>query len=305
MHPTKLSFPLGEIENVLNLVIFVRFFYNSGMSKQRIKLRDFEIGGDKLTILAGPCAIESQEILNETAQGLKEITRDLDINFVFKSSFDKANRSSLTSFRGPGLEKGLAMLQEVKEKFDLPIVTDIHEPAQAQRVAQVADIIQIPAFLCRQTDLLVSAGKTDKILNIKKGQFLAPEQMKSLIKKVEDTGNKKIMVTDRGTTFGYNNLVVDFRGIPIMKEFGYPVVFDATHSVQLPGANGTSSGGDRRFVPTLAKSAMASGADVLFFEIHPEPDKALCDGANMIALKDAKELFDICNKIFKLVRGLD
>ena len=305
MHPTKLSLPLGEIENVLNLVIFVRFFYNSGMSKQRIKLRDFEIGGDKLTILAGPCAIESQEILNETAQGLKEITRDLDINFVFKSSFDKANRSSLTSFRGPGLEKGLAMLQEVKEKFDLPIVTDIHEPAQAQKVAQVADIIQIPAFLCRQTDLLVSAGKTDKIINIKKGQFLAPEQMKSLIKKVEDAGNKKIMVTDRGTTFGYNNLVVDFRGIPIMKEFGYPVVFDATHSVQLPGANGTSSGGDRRFVPTLAKSAMASGADVLFFEIHPEPDKALCDGANMVALKDAKELFDICNKIFKLVRGLD
>lgn len=283
----------------------MRFFYNLGMSKQRIKLRDFEIGGDKLTILAGPCAIESQEILNETAQGLKEITRDLGINFVFKSSFDKANRSSLTSFRGPGMEKGLAMLQEVKEKFDLPIVTDIHEPAQAQRVAHVADIIQIPAFLCRQTDLLVSAGKTNKIINIKKGQFLAPEQMKSLIKKVEDSGNKNIMVTDRGTSFGYNNLVVDFRGIPIMKEFGYPVVFDATHSVQLPGANGTSSGGDRRFVPTLAKSAMASGADVLFFEIHPEPDKALCDGANMIALKDAKELFDICNKIFKLVRGLD
>ena len=283
----------------------MRFFYNFGMSKQRIKLRDFEIGGDKLTILAGPCAIESQEILNETAQGLKEITSDLGINFVFKSSFDKANRSSLTSFRGPGMEKGLAMLQEVKEKFNLPIVTDIHEPSQAQRVAQVADIIQIPAFLCRQTDLLVSAGKTNKIINIKKGQFLAPEQMKSLIKKVEDSGNKNIMVTDRGTTFGYNNLVVDFRGIPIMKEFGYPVVFDATHSVQLPGANGTSSGGDRRFVPTLAKSAMASGADVLFFEIHPEPDKALCDGANMVALKDAKELFDICNKIFKLVRGLD
>ncbi len=275
------------------------------MSKHRIKLRDFEIGGDKLTILAGPCAIESQEILDETAQGLKEITKELDINFVFKSSFDKANRSSLTSFRGPGMEKGLKMLQQVKEKYDLPIVTDIHEPAQAKEVAKVADIIQIPAFLCRQTDLLVSAGKTDKIINIKKGQFLAPEQMKSLIKKVEDAGNKNIMVTDRGTTFGYNNLVVDFRGIPIMREFGYPVVFDATHSVQLPGANGTSSGGDRRFVPTLAKSAMASGADVLFFEIHPEPDKALCDGANMVALKDAKELFDICNKIFKLVRGLD
>ncbi len=228
-----------------------------------------------------------------------------DINFVFKSSFDKANRSSLTSYRGPGMEKGLKMLQEVKEKYDLPIVTDIHEPSQAKKVSEVADIIQIPAFLCRQTDLLVAAGKTNKIINIKKGQFLAPEQMKSLIKKVEDSGNENIMITDRGTTFGYNNLVVDFRGIPIMKEFGYPVVFDATHSVQLPGANGTSSGGDRRFVPTLAKSAMAAGADVLFFEIHPEPDKALCDGANMVALKDAKELFDICNKIFKLVRGLN
>ena len=275
------------------------------MSKERIKLRDFEIGGDKLTILAGPCAIENQDILDQTAKGLKEITQELDINFVFKSSFDKANRSSLTSFRGPGMEKGLEMLQAVKDKYNLPIVTDIHEPNQAKAVSQVADIIQIPAFLCRQTDLLVAAGKTDKIINIKKGQFLAPEQMKSLIKKVEDSGNKNIMVTDRGTTFGYNNLVVDFRSIPIMEEFGYPVVFDATHSVQLPGANGTSSGGDRRFVPTLAKSAMAAGADVLFFEIHPDPDNALCDGANMVALKNAKELFDICNKIFKLVRGLD
>ncbi len=275
------------------------------MSKQRINLRDFEIGGDKLTIIAGPCAIESQDILDETAAGLKEITRDLGINFVFKSSFDKANRSSLSSYRGPGMEKGTEMLKNIKDKYDLPIVTDIHVPQQASYVAQVADIIQIPAFLCRQTDLLVAAGQTNKIVNIKKGQFLAPEQMKSLIKKVEDSGNKNIMVTDRGTTFGYNNLVVDFRGIPIMKEFGYPVVFDATHSVQLPGANGTSSGGDRRFVPTLAHAAMASGADVLFFEIHPEPDKALCDGANMVALKDAKELFDMCNKIFKLVRGLD
>ena len=283
----------------------MRFFYNFGMSIERIKLRDFEIGGDKLTILAGPCAIESQEILDQTAKGLKEITKELDINFVFKSSFDKANRSSLTSYRGPGMKKGLGMLQQVKDKYDLPIVTDIHTPDQAEEAAKVADIIQIPAFLCRQTDLLVAAGKTNKIINIKKGQFLAPEQMKSLIKKVEDSGNKNIMVTDRGTTFGYNNLVVDFRGIPIMSEFGYPVVFDATHSVQLPGANGTSSGGDRRFVPALAKSAMAAGADVLFFEIHPDPDKALCDGANMVPLRDAKELFDICNKIFKLVRGLD
>lgn len=270
---------------------------------KRIKLRDFEIGGDKLTILAGPCAIESKEILDETAKGLKEITKELDINFVFKSSFDKANRSSITSFRGPGMEKGLAMLQEIKDKYDLPIVTDIHTPDQAAPVAEVADILQIPAFLCRQTDLLVAAAKTGKIVNIKKGQFLAPEQMGSLIKKVEDSGNSNIMLTDRGTSFGYNNLVTDFRGIPLMQEFGYPVVFDATHSVQLPGANGICSGGDRRFVPVLAKAAMAVGANVLFFEIHPDPDKALCDGPNMVALKDAKELFSTCKKIFELVRG--
>ena len=200
---------------------------------KRIKLRDFEIGGNKLTILAGPCAAESQEILNETAQGLKEITQDLDINYVFKSSFDKANRSSITSYRGPGLVKGLEMLQEVKDKFDLPIVTDIHTPDQAETVAKVADILQIPAFLCRQTDILVAAAKTGKIVNIKKGQFLSPEQMGSLVKKVEDSGNHQILLTDRGSSFGYNNLVVDFRGIPIMQAFGYPVVFDATHSVQL------------------------------------------------------------------------
>ena len=212
---------------------------------KRIKLRDFEIGGDKLTILAGPCAIESQEILEKTAEGLKEITNKLNINFVFKSSFDKANRSSITSFRGPGIEKGLAMLQKVKDKYDLPIVTDIHTPDQAEKAAEVADILQIPAFLCRQTDLLVAAAKTGKIVNIKKGQFLAPEQMESLIKKIEDSGNSNILLTDRGTSFGYNNLVVDFRGIPIMQNFGYPIVFDATHSVQLPGANGTCSGGDR------------------------------------------------------------
>ena len=269
---------------------------------KRIKLRDFEIGGDKLTILAGPCAIESQAILDETADCLKQVNKELDINYVFKSSFDKANRSSITSFRGPGMEKGLEMLNLVKSKYDLPIVTDIHTPDQAEPVAKVADILQIPAFLCRQTDLLVAAAKTGKIVNIKKGQFLAPAQMGSLVKKVEDSGNTNIMLTDRGSSFGYNNLIVDFRGIPIMQEFGYPVVFDATHSVQLPGANGTSSGGDRRFVPTLAKSAMAAGANVLFFEVHPNPDKALCDGANMLALKDVKDVFSICKEIFEVVR---
>jgi len=269
---------------------------------KRIKLRDFEIGGDKLTILAGPCAIESQEILDKTAEGLKEITQKLDINFVFKSSFDKANRSSITSFRGPGLVKGLEMLQKVKDKYNLPIVTDIHTPDQAETVAEVADILQIPAFLCRQTDLLVAAAKTGKIVNIKKGQFLSPDQMGSLVKKVEESGNTNIMLTDRGSSFGYNNLVVDFRGIPIMQSFGYPVVFDATHSVQLPGANGNCSGGDRRFVPVLAKAAMAAGANVLFFEVHPDPDKALCDGPNMVALSDAEELFAICKKLFEAVR---
>lgn len=272
------------------------------MDMKIIKLRDFEIGGDKLTILAGPCVAESQEILDETAEKLKEITTKLGINFVFKSSFDKANRSSIYSYRGPGLEKGLEMLQSVKDKFDLPIVTDIHVPEQAEPVSKVADILQIPAFLCRQTDLLVAAAKTGKIVNIKKGQFLAPEQMGTLVKKVEECGNHNILLTDRGCSFGYNNLVVDFRAVPIMQSFGYPVVFDATHSVQLPGAQGTCSGGDRRFVPTLAKAAVASGVNVLFFEVHPDPDKAKCDGPNMIPLDKAEDLFKICKDIFELVR---
>lgn len=272
------------------------------MDMKKIKLGSFEIGGDKLTIIAGPCAIESAEVLDITAKKLQEITKKLDINYIFKSSFDKANRSSITSFRGPGLEKGLKMLQEIKEKYNLPIVTDIHTPEQAAIAAEVADIIQIPAFLCRQTDLLVAAAKTGKIVNIKKGQFLAPEQMGTLVKKIEDSGNEQILLTDRGSSFGYNNLVVDFRGIPIMKTFGYPVVFDATHSVQLPGAMGACSGGDRRFVPVLAKAAMAAGANALFFEVHPDPDKALCDGPNMIPLDKAEELFRICKNIFEIVK---
>lgn len=273
------------------------------MSIKKIKLRDFEIGGNKLTIIAGPCAAESQAILDETAQGLKEITEKLGINYIFKSSFDKANRSSIYSYRGPGMEKGLEMLQNVKDKFDLPIVTDIHTPDQAEHVSKVADILQIPAFLCRQTDLLVAAAKTGKIVNIKKGQFLAPDQMGNLVKKVEECNNEQVLLTDRGSSFGYNNLVVDYRGIPIMQRFGYPVVFDATHSVQLPGANGTSSGGDRNFVPPLAKAAMAVGADALFFEVHPDPDNAKSDGPNMVPLDKAEELFKICKEIFELVRA--
>lgn len=267
----------------------------------KIKLKDFVIAGSKLTILAGPCVIETQDILEKTAEKLKQITQKLDINFVFKSSYDKANRSSINSYRGPGIEKGLEMLAKIKKDFDVPIITDIHTPEQATIAAEVADILQIPAFLCRQTDLLVAAAKTGKIVNIKKGQFLAPEQMKSLAEKVKEAGNSQIILMDRGTTFGYNNLVSDFRAIPIMQEFGYPVFFDATHSVQLPGVNGECSGGDRRFVPVLAKAAVAAGADGLYFEVHPEPDKALCDGPNMIALDDAENLFKVCKEIFNLV----
>ncbi len=268
---------------------------------RKIKLNNFEIGANKLTILAGPCVIEEKHMVLETAEKLKEITQELDINFVFKSSYDKANRSSINSFRGPGIEKGLEILDEVKTRLNVPIVTDIHTPEQAAIAAEVADILQIPAFLCRQTDLLVAAAKTGKIVNIKKGQFLAPEQMKPLAQKVFDSGNDNILFTDRGTTFGYNNLVTDMRGIQIMQDLGYPVVFDATHSVQLPGGLGECSGGDRRFVPVLAKAAVAAGAKALFFEVHPEPDKALCDGPNMVKLSDAKALFKTCKDIFEIV----
>ena len=268
-----------------------------------IKLKNFEIGANKLTILAGPCAVESLDIMKQTAEKLKNICEKLGINYVFKCSYDKANRSSINSYRGQGMEKGLEYLSIIKKEFEVPVVTDIHQPDHAQPVAEVADILQIPAFLCRQTDLLVAAAKTGKIVNIKKGQFLAPQQMKSLIKKVEDSGNNNIMLTDRGVTFGYNNLVSDFRAIPIMKEFGYPVVFDATHSVQMPGSNGDSTGGDRKFVPILAKCAMAAGADVLFFEIHPNPEKALCDGPNMLYLDSAENIFAKCKEIFEVVRS--
>lgn len=268
-----------------------------------VKLRDFQIGEDKLTILAGPCAIESKDILFKTAEYLKNLTSELDINFIFKSSYDKANRSSINSYRGLGMKKGLELLSEVKKEFNVPIVTDIHNPNEAEIAAEVADVIQIPAFLCRQTDLLVAAAKTNKIINIKKGQFLAPSQMKSIANKVKESGNNQITITDRGVTFGYNNLVSDMRAIPIIQEMDYPVIFDATHSVQLPGGCGESSSGERKFVPILAKSAVAAGADGLFFEVHPEPDNALCDGPNMINFEQARNIFKICNDIFNLIRN--
>ncbi len=268
-----------------------------------VKLKDFEIGGNNLTVLAGPCAIESKDILFKTAEYLKQLTSELNINYIFKASYDKANRSSINSYRGLGMEKGLSLLAEVKKEFDVPIVTDIHESNQAAIAAEVADIIQIPAFLCRQTDLLIAAAKTNKIINIKKGQFLAPSQMKSIANKVKESGNNKITITDRGVSFGYNNLVSDMRAIPIIREMGYPVIFDATHSVQLPGGYGDSSSGERKFVPVLAKSAVAAGADGLFFEVHPKPETALCDGANMINFEQAKNIFKICRDIFNLIKN--
>jgi len=270
---------------------------------KKVKLKDFEIGAEKLTILAGPCAIESYDCMAQVAEHLKKVTSDLGINYVFKSSYDKANRSTIDGYRGLGIDKGLEYLAKIKKEFDLPIVTDVHLPQDAQKVAEVADIIQIPAFLCRQTDLLVAAAKTGKIINIKKGQFLAPQQMKALAQKVIDSGNDKVLFTERGVTFGYNNLVTDMRAIPMMQMLGCPVVFDATHSVQMPGTNGCATGGDRRWVPVLAKAAVAAGVNALFFEVHPEPAKALCDGDNMLPLNEAEKLFRTCRDIFNLVRN--
>lgn len=243
------------------------------------------IGDDcKLTLLGGPCVIESEEFTLKMAEEIRKVCERLNISFIFKSSFDKANRTSINSFRGQSLEQGLEILQKVKDKIGVPVVTDIHESSQAAPVAQVADVLQIPAFLCRQTDLLVAAAATGKAINVKKGQFLAPWDMKNVVKKLEAAGAKNILLTERGTSFGYNTLVVDFRSFPQMRELGYPVVFDATHSVQMPGGQGNKSGGQREFVPYLARAAAAVGIDALFMEVHENPDMALSDGPNMVPL---------------------
>lgn len=236
------------------------------------------------------------------ARELKSITSRLGISYVFKSSYDKANRSSVKSFRGPGIDEGLRILESVKCATGLPVLTDVHTAAEAELAGQVVDILQIPAFLCRQTDLLVAAGKTGKIVNIKKGQFLSPYEIKNAIGKVESTGNKKILLTERGFSFGYNNLVVDMRSLEIMKESGYPVVYDATHSVQLPGGRGNASGGERQFVLPLAKAAVAVGVSTLFMEIHPDPDHALSDGPNSLRLKDVPSALKILRKLDNVVK---
>ncbi len=247
---------------------------------------------EKFTVIAGPCVIENEDICFEVAEVLRSLqAKYKDVRFVFKSSFDKANRSSHESFRGRGMEYGLNVLKHVKEKFNLPVLTDIHESYQAEPVSEVVDILQIPAFLCRQTDLLLAAAKTGKEINVKKGQFLAPWDTKNIVEKLKFGGAKKFYLTERGVSFGYNNLVVDFRSLPIMRQFA-PVIFDATHSVQLPGGQGKSSGGQREFVYPLAKAAVSVGIDGLFFETHPQPEKALSDGPNQIPLKQFPEIIE-------------
>lgn len=246
--------------------------------------------GQPLALIAGPCVIENREITLQIAAELAKISSRLSIPLIFKASFDKANRSSVDSFRGPGIKAGLEILNEVKSETGLPLVTDIHVPFQAAQAAETVDIIQIPAFLCRQTDLLIAAGNTGKPVNIKKGQFVAPHNMKQAVEKVRSTGNRAVMLTERGTAFGYNNLVVDMRGLDLMKDIGVPVVFDATHSVQIPGGQGYASGGDRRFVPLLARAAVAAGVDAVFMEVHHSPEHALCDGPNSWPLADFEKL---------------
>lgn len=269
---------------------------------QRVPVKNFSIGkGEPLAIMSGPCAIESEEHCLKAAEELKKMFSGRPMNFIFKSSYDKANRSSIHSFRGPGLEEGLRILQKVKTELDLPVVTDVHSPEQATAAGEVVDIIQIPAFLCRQTDLLVAAAKTGKVVSVKKGQFLAPWDMSNVIEKIRESGNDYAIAVDRGTSFGYNNLVSDFRAIPIMQGLGVPVCFDATHSVQLPGGMGDKSGGQREFIPYLAKAAIAVGADCLFMEAHPDPDQAKSDAASVLSFDALPALLDQLQKLREAV----
>ena len=271
---------------------------------KEVKINDkISIGNSRITLFAGPCVIESEDLVMEVAGRMKEITEKLGINYVFKSSFDKANRTSIHGFRGPGIDKGLEILNRVKEKFDLPIVTDIHEPWQCAVAAKVIDIIQIPAFLCRQTDLLIAAAETGKAVNIKKGQFLAPWDMKNVVTKFEEVGNTNIMLCERGATFGYNNLVVDMRGLLEMRKFGYPIVFDATHSVQIPGGKGSSTDGNREYVYPLMKAAVSIGVDAIFTEVHPDPGNGKSDGPNMLRLDDMEDILTKILKIDNLVKN--
>ena len=269
-----------------------------------VEIGNFEIGADKpLAVIAGPCVIESQESALRHASLLKEAADRAGVPYIFKSSYDKANRSSASSFRGPGLEHGLEILAEVKRKVGVPILTDVHESAHVAAVQQVADVLQIPAFLCRQTDFVIAVAKSGKVVNVKKGQFLAPWDIANVLDKILSTGNDQVLLTERGVSFGYNNLVSDMRSLVWMRELGYPVIFDATHSLQLPGGLGHASGGERKYIPALARAAVAAGVDALFMEVHEDPDRALSDGPNSLPLKDFEKLIGTVKQIDEMVKG--
>jgi len=270
---------------------------------KKIKIGNFVAGDNKkFFLIAGPCVLESEKIAMDTALYLKKLTARLKIPFIFKSSYDKANRTSIKSYRGPGLKKGLAILEKVKGELNIPVLSDVHRFEEIDAATKVLDVVQVPAFLCRQTDFVVEVAKKARVINIKKGQFLAPWDVANIIGKAKEAGNENIMITERGATFGYNNLVFDVRSLPIMREMGYPVVFDATHSVQLPGGQGTSSGGQRDMVKYLARAAVAAGVDGIFFEVHRNPEKALCDGANSLYMDSLEELLKTLNKIDGLIK---
>ena len=273
------------------------------MINHKVKCSSFEIANNKpFTLIAGPCQLESEEHALKISTELKKITNELGINFIYKTSFDKANRTSLKGKRGLGLDKSLPIFDKIKEKVKVPVLTDVHTAEQCSIISRHVDVLQIPAFLCRQTDLLIAAAKTGKIINVKKGQFLAPWDMANVIKKIEDSGNKNILITERGASFGYNTLVSDMRSLPIMSKFGFPIVFDATHSVQQPGGMGEKSGGQREFVPYLARAAIAVGVGAIFMETHEDPDNAPSDGPNMVPLNEVKTLLKKLTEIDKIVK---
>ena len=273
------------------------------MTNYKVKCSNFEIGNDKpFTLIAGPCQLENETHALKMSSELKKITSELGINLIYKTSFDKANRTSLKGKRGMGLEKSLPIFDKIRKEVGLPVLTDVHTAEQCSIIANHVDVLQIPAFLCRQTDLLIAAAKTGKIINVKKGQFLAPWDMANVIKKIEESGNKNILITERGASFGYNTLVSDMRALPIMSKFGFPIVFDATHSVQQPGGMGEKSGGQREFVPYLARAAIAVGVGAIFMETHEDPDKAPSDGPNMVPLNEVKALLKKLTEIDKLVK---
>lgn len=273
------------------------------MATKKVTVGQVHIGGGlPLTVIAGPCVIESKESALRHAAALKEKADRAGVPYIFKSSYDKANRSSVSSFRGPGLEKGLEILAEVKKRIGVPILTDVHEIEQVAAVKAVADILQIPAFLCRQTDFVLAVANSGRVVNVKKGQFLAPWDMRNVLDKILSTGNDQVLLTERGASFGYNNLISDMRSLVVMRELGYPVVFDATHSLQLPGGLGTASGGERKYIPALARAGVAAGIDALFMEVHEDPDHALSDGPNSLRLSDFESLLKVIKQVDALVK---